>query len=521
MPSMDGVRHFSWASALTEINPWLYLAITALYELLWVIYAHTWHSLADVPGPFWASISRTWLWYQIWRGDMEIKARKLHEKHGKTNTITSDFVRIAPNEVSISDANAIKTIYGSGNGFTKTDFYTIFASNLSPHGDHFTQTDEKKHGERRRIVSGIYSMTGVLESEQYINACSALYSFDVVGELFFGKMFSFMKDRHDFGGYISALDTLLPPFIMVVNSVPSCMFPADPCFVEACVLPSYFRTFVLIMSSFIPAIQAALKGYDKILAAAKACVTDRLELMKRNKVERTDVLDKFFQISKEDETFGVPEIQTEAFVAMFAGSDTTAIAMRSIFYHLRKNSSIYQKVVQEIDEAVAAGQLGPENISYSDSIKLPYLSAACKEAMRIHPSVALTVPRYVPKGGKMISGRYFHHKDRVDINPAVVQFDKSIFGEDANEFNPERWFRTEDLSKMNRAMIQFGAGSRTCIGKNIALAEIHKLIPQLLRLYQIDLAYPVNAWKTNNAWFYKQTDFKVRITRRDKNKIST
>jgi len=50
----------------------------------------------------------------------------------------------------------------------------------------------------------------------------------------------------------------------------------------------------------------------------------------------------------------------------------------------------------------------------------------------------------------------------------VVQFNKEVFGEDAHEFRPERWLESEDkYHAMNKAMMVFGAGTRTCLGKHV------------------------------------------------------
>lgn len=78
------------------------------------------------------------------------------------------------------------------------------------------------------------------------------------------------------------------------------------------------------------------------------------------------------------------------------------------------------------------------------------------------------------------------------MNAAVIHFNKTIFGEDADQFNPSRWLRGEDSTNMERYMFQFGGGSRTCIGKNV---RIHFRISapsiytaRLTLLYVSDLA---------------------------------
>jgi cytochrome P450 len=52
-------------------------------------------------------------------------------------------------------------------------------------------------------------------------------------------------------------------------------------------------------------------------------------------------------------------------------------------------------------------------------------------------------------------------------------------------------------------------GSRTCIGKNISLLEMSKLVPQLLRRFDfvLDEGLLGREWRTRNRWFVKQVDF--------------
>lgn len=59
-------------------------------------------------------------------------------------------------------------------------------------------------------------------------------------------------------------------------------------------------------------------------------------------------------------------------MARLAGSDTTAIALRSCFYYLVKNPGALQKLVDEIDAAEQQQKLSLF-ITYEESLKLPYL----------------------------------------------------------------------------------------------------------------------------------------------------
>lgn len=75
-------------------------------------------------------------------------------------------------------------------------------------------------------------------------------------------------------------------------------------------------------------------------------------------------------------------------------------------YFLLKNPSTYKKLQKEIDDFDTQGKLS-EMTSFAESNHMPYLLAACKETMRLHPSVGLGLPRHVPEGGKEICGRFF------------------------------------------------------------------------------------------------------------------
>lgn len=80
--------------------------------------------------------------------------------------------------------------------------------------------------------------------------------------------------------------------------------------------------------------------------------------------------------------------------------------MRSIFYHVLKDQDVYDRLQTEIDQAEGNGQLG-NPVTFTEAMRLPYLVAVCKESMRVFPSVGMTLPRFVPSGGRIISGRFF------------------------------------------------------------------------------------------------------------------
>ena len=164
-----------------------------------------------------------------------------------------------------------------------------------------------------------------------------------------------------------------------------------------------------------------------------------------------------------------------------------------------KNPRVYEDLMQEINQAAEKGQLSSP-VKYSGAVKLPLLCACIKEALRVHPSVALTMGRVVPAEGLELCGKYIPAGYWVGMNGAVVHFDKSVFGPDADEHRPRRWLEG-NAATLDKYMLHFGAGTRTCIGKNISLAELHKLIPSCLRNFKLEMWEDGKTWKTRNLWF--------------------
>ncbi|KAK4164391.1 putative cytochrome P450 pisatin demethylase-like protein [Cladorrhinum sp. PSN259] len=489
----------------------------ALYYVSWIIYARWFHPYSKYPGPFLASISRLWIAKEVAKGTSYISIKKWHDKYGP-------IVRIAPDEVEILDPAAIKQIYGAGTSFTKTNFYTATHAPWARHPEHFVATDPVEHAQRRKLVNNIYSMTSIARFEQGIDTCTSIilerlreqaatdkaidlsvwfrwYTFDVIGELFLSRPFGFLDKKEDYRGWIEAIDLLIP-FLTI-----------------SAVIEPWVRPLLMFVGILNPSILQGAKAIGMIEKVCEECVAGRQKEIDDDGgvLQKDDLLNMFFWVMEnhgDEDYFGRLEIKGEIYAAIGAGSDTTAIALTSIFYHLMKTPEAYRKLREEIDSATEAGELSRPFIRYQEAAKLRYLDAVCKEGMRIHTSVGLALPRHVPPGGATIAGQWFPGGYRVAISPFLVQHDKGVFGEDADQFRPERWLESDAANK-EKHIIGFGDGPRICMGKNIALSEIYKLVPELIRSFDFELADPNKEWTVTNSGFNKASDVNVKIKARE------
>lgn len=216
-----------------------------------------------------------------------------------------------------------------------------------------------------------------------------------------------------------------------------------------------------------------------------------------NIYSRGDILAAFLESQANDKSgfFDDKRVLTMTTSIALAGSDTTAISLSAAFYHLLHNPRCLKLLLQELEDATKSGLVqDSEILSWGDSQKLPYLDACIKETLRYHPAISLNLERLTPPEGIEIAGNYIPGGVVVSCNPWVLQRRKEVFGEDADIYRPERWLvdgsrdlaeEQARLSQMKATSLHFGGGSRTCLGKHIALLEMYKLIPSFLKRFEV------------------------------------
>ena len=126
---------------------------------------------------------------------------------------------------------------------------------------------------------------------------------------------------------------------------------------------------------------------------------------------------------------------------------------------------------------------------YKETNNLPYLNVVVKEALRLHAPVGVILERVVPIGGVTLCGHFLPEGTIVGCNPAVVHMDRRIYGRryPVDQYKPERWLEAtaDEKADMERYFMAFGSGKRSCIGKNISLLEVYKLVPLLLSRFEV------------------------------------
>jgi cytochrome P450 len=163
-----------------------------------------------------------------------------------------------------------------------------------------------------------------------------------------------------------------------------------------------------------------------------------------------------------------------------AGADTTATAMGCILRFLVTNPSKLAKAREEIDRADKAGLLSAPIQFEETRQQLPYFVGCIKEGLRLQPPGTNLYARIAPKEGKVIDSHFIPEGTEVTSYAYCVQRDRTLYGEDAERFEPERWLEGEKRTfELEAAQFTFGMGPRVCLGKDVAVMEMYKLLPEV------------------------------------------
>ncbi|OAP56472.1 hypothetical protein AYL99_09651 [Fonsecaea erecta] len=483
----------------------LVLIVILLLTVTWLARRIFRRDLRSIPGPFLASVSNFYRLAMVLGGQSHWKTIKLHQKHG-------NYLRLGPNFVSVSDPDALPIIYGIAKGFRKSDFYTALdpVVNGQLMQSMFATQSDDWHRAQRKPIAHAYAMSTLVSYEPLVDSTTAIlievignrfastgqtcnlaqwlqwYAFDVMGEITFSERFGFLEQGRDIGDICQGIHHHFT-YGAPVGQIPW--------------LDRFLRRNPLLPKREVS---------DPMVAFTAQAIGKRLH--SSDTQQHHDFLSRFLNADSGQDTKEAHfrSVLSWSVNNVGAGSDTTGITLTAVFYHLLSNPRSLEALLREIGSTKLASSTA---VSWREAQNMPYLQACIKEALRLHPAVGMPLERVVPEGGVSLGGHRFRGGTIVGVNAWVLHRNKDVFGQDAEVWNPERWLEADaqQLKAMERATLTFGSGSRTCLGKNISLLEISKLVPQVLRSYEITLMTPGEEWQAKNFWFVKPESLNVKF----------
>jgi benzoate 4-monooxygenase len=257
-----------------------------------------------------------------------------------------------------------------------------------------------------------------------------------------------------------------------------------------------------------------IKAVENLAGIAVARVSERLDHGKG--VGREDLLKKLMDgRDGNGNPLGRKETEAEALTMLIAGSDTTSNTLCSLMFWVLRTPGVLQKLQSELDAALPGAWTIPNYAAVKD---LSYLHAVINETLRIHSTSSLGLPRIAPPEGATVCGEFFPGGTVLSVPAYTIHHSREIWGPDADEFRPERWFELTALQK--KSFIPFSTGPRACVGQNVAELEMTNIVATVFSGWEWKFAegetqgLPGGELTTCEGFLRKPLGLKVGVKRR-------
>ncbi|KAF7536605.1 hypothetical protein G7Z17_g13020 [Cylindrodendrum hubeiense] len=271
--------------------------------------------------------------------------------------------------------------------------------------------------------------------------------------------------------------------------------------------PSKQAQILAVLGFFVPTrLLSALpvRRNEDINAAAneiRAVCRDLIKEKKANLANKEQPDVDILSVALESGGFSDENLVDQLMTFLAAGHETTASAMTWAIYLLCRYPEVQTRLRKEIRERLPSVDSNVD-ITSLDIDHMPYLNAVCSEVLRYYSPVPVTVRETVHD--TTILGQPVRQGTRIMLVPWATNFDNSLWGPDAEHFDPERWMPSaggegadrraaSGGASSNYAFLTFLHGPRSCIGQSFAKAEFACLLAAWIGRFDFALADPALA----------------------------
>ncbi|KAK4501507.1 hypothetical protein PRZ48_007316 [Zasmidium cellare] len=476
------------AGSYVASNVWTIAAYAAVFLISCkaVVYIQRlfFHPLSKFPGPKIMAASRIYEFYydsyqhgRLWR-----QLPELHKKYGP-------IIRMGPDEIHIQDSEYFDYLFG----FKPLDKWPMSARQFGLNHAMFGTEDYKLYTQRRAAFGDAFSRSKTFKLQPLVNektekGCDQIraamrkgtsidlaylyraVTAEIITEYMYGQQYGFFEDQKTTKGLYDRRFDALFGFTHLGRFIPF-WIPILLIFAR-----SQIRQALGVQEA--TASMVAFSGFaDKMLK----------NIVDEHGVKEDVSEDKQYKTAAEvylHSRLPIPDKTgqglTQATMAAWAGGwDTTAFSLTQTSYYLLRCDNVLKKLKAELNKAWPQQATTP---TYQEILELPYLDAVIKESLRLMHGALSRLTRINPTAAEQYKSWTIPPKTKISMSTSDVNLDKSIWGEDVEEFRPERWLGHPELDKW---LMTFSKGARVCAGQELAWMELKLIVATIFRKFEM------------------------------------
>ncbi|KAL8699808.1 MAG: hypothetical protein Q9201_005793 [Fulgogasparrea decipioides] len=443
-----------------------------VYGAIWRLYMSP---IARFPGPRLAALT---LWNEFYYdvvlgGQYTWKIAEYHAKYGP-------IVRINPYEIHINDPDFYNVLYVGGHKRKSNKWswsMRMFGqSDLAV----FDTLEHEKHRMRREPWQPYFSRQSVsrlqpLLIQPLVNKfCDRLAVYQaaekpVVMTHAFGDLTSDLISEYSFPQGYGSLDRYSEFQGNDYNALME-LTKLSPLLKQFGWLFPLLNSIPLWITKYTsPGTYLFVRREKSLIRQAKDIINNRAQADRKENTARPSMMHAILDSNLPPSEKTIDRIKGESQTAMAAGTLTTTHALKAGTYHILSNPSIREKLIEEVQQAMAENDNSSLDLHQLEQMQ--YLMAIWYETLRIGGLVSQRLQRIFPNDALQYGEWVIPPNTPVSMTAVHIHENEDIFP-DHRAFKPERWLPLQtEGQRLLKYMVAFGAGSRSCVGRELGKAE--------------------------------------------------
>lgn len=249
------------------------------------------------------------------------------------------------------------------------------------------------------------------------------------------------------------------------------------------------------------------RRYKRVLTEFRSFIQQLIDERRGRADEYNDLLSLLLTAEDDDgNSMSETEIRDQMVTFLFAGHETTSLALTYTFLELAQKQSVRERLDTEYDAV-----LGDNVPTLTQLDDLTYTEQVIQESLRLYPPAFIMFRKAAED--TELGGYRIPEGTRLTLPQFHVHTDERWY-EAPETFNPDRWTEAFQESLPDYAYFPFGGGPRHCIGMRFALLELKLVLPTVARSVEFELLSDPDPELDMATTLRPAEDIRVKVSKR-------